>query len=350
MITCAKNGANQTYASKKQPAFKLPSLGVANDIPFTRIYDNLFRILYSINPRFTSSSRDYGAYTILDAISLLHAAESLSMVPAIRLVIESRLLSLSQMLWYHIENKPEAWADIAVRLQSPSIFREAMLHIVGKWDLRSGNGEGFRNVNRKFIREQENGGKVFQLAERKARELKDKKLLVERCLMEYYPKKMMHSEDTTHIPGRAIYSTDIYLWQGLVLVRQYLSSCMLSNMHHRCFDGGAAFYRCIGAGGDAYLRSDTLDRFHLSFGMSTKGKQCLQAAVEFHKSSLAPIVKKLLVDRTQVNRKAKGGEEQGLPYLTCTEILDEELPWWDGEKLGRSVASERDGEGDMVME
>jgi hypothetical protein len=142
--------------------------------------------------------------------------------------------------------------------------------------------------------------------------------------VEFYPTDMIHTETETDIPGRAVYATDIYLWQALTLVRQFITSGIIANMHHRHPDGGVSFYRIIGKAGEAYLRNDTLQRFNETFGMSTKGKQCLQASVEAVKKGVAPIVDDLLVNNTQIKR---GPNDLPLPYLTCAEILDEELPW-----------------------
>jgi len=58
--------------------------------------------------------------------------------------------------------------------------------------------------------------------------------------------------------------------------------------------------------------------------MSTKGKQCLQVAVDFVKEQLKPIVELLLEDKTQIVR---GKTEPRLPYLTCMSVEHEELPW-----------------------
>jgi hypothetical protein len=207
-----------------------------------------------------------------------------------------------------------------------------MVHLVGRFEL----GDG---IKKDFLKNQENGATVLELAQRKAKELKDKKLLVERRLIDYYPKKMIHSESATDVPGRAIYATDIYLWQGLTLVRQYLASSYMANLHHRAPDGGVHFFRCIGEGGNAYLRKDTLDRFHQSFGMSTKGKQCLHVAVEFIKDQLRPIVEELLTDRTQINRRPN---ERKPTYLTCGEILEEELPWVIKAKAAEEAEARED--------
>ncbi len=135
----------------------------------------------------------------------------------------------------------------------------------------------------------------------------------------------MHREDHESVPGRAVYGADIDLWQAIVIFRQFISSAYLSNFHHRACDGGLAFYRIIGAADATYIRADTLDKLHQSFGMSPKGRQCLANAIEQIKNDVKPIVSELLRDRSQLVRHAA---DPLLDHLTCTEILDEEMPWY----------------------
>lgn len=164
--------------------------------------------------------------------------------------------------------------------------------------------------------------------EKKAAELHDKKIRVERHLLEFYPSKMVHKEDEHTIPGRAVYASDIYLWQAITLFRQYIGSAFMSNYHHRAADGGLALYRSLGAANATYLRTSTLDRFHKSFDMSAKGKQCFIQAMEIIKTEVKPIVKPLLIDNSQQTRDASDPEPH---VLLCTEILDEELPWLEAD-------------------
>jgi hypothetical protein len=198
-----------------------------------------------------------------------------------------------------------------------------MAHVVGRFDLRDRDG-----VDKEFLRNQPNGALLMEFAAKKAAELKDRKLWIERMLTEYYPIKMHHPEKPApKIPGCDTYGNDIYLWQALTLVRQYFTSAMLSNLHNRANDGGAYFYHCIGQGGDCYLNNDVLERFHENFAMSTKGKECLRMAVAFMKKSMQKIVEPLLEDQSQISRRPDDPKPR---YLTCSEIEDDELPWLAG--------------------
>jgi hypothetical protein len=289
---------------------------------YNKTYDNFFRCIYNFEPNFAKENTNNGSDFVIDAISLLQAAESLGAAAAVRCTVEAQLLRLNKKLWIQIADDAEGWSDIAVRLQSPILFREAMVHIVGKFHMK--NEDGSDAVQKTFLGMQEHGEVILELAELKVRELYEKKLFVERRLLEYYPEAMVHVETPENIPGRDVYSSDIYLWQGLIIVRQYIGSAYMQKVHHRAHDGGTKFYRDIGAAGNAYLIPKVLALFHQSFGMSTKGKQRLAESIEVIKAALSKVVKDLLVDRTQL---IWGADRSMAKYLLCTEILEEELPW-----------------------
>lgn len=315
--------------------------GLGAEECYNKTYDNFFRCIYSLDPIFTNDTGGdgEGKLYILDASKLLQAAVFLGSVHKVRVIIEAHLLRLNQLLWHHISNRPEGWVHLAVRLQSPLMFREAMLHIVGKFHLKDGVDEAM--LKRAAFGDQ--GLKVWNLIVKKARELKELKLFTERHLLEYYPTCMVHKEDEGDIiPGRATYANDIYLWMALSLFRQYVSSAYLSNFHHRAEDGGLSFYRTLGSADATYLRGDTLKRFHGSFDMSSKGKACMAAAVEVIKTDIKPIVAQLLVDRSQATRDPQAPR---LRHLTCTEIADDELPWYKPQPAKPVVS----GDGDVEM-
>ncbi|KAH7311932.1 hypothetical protein BKA65DRAFT_413035 [Rhexocercosporidium sp. MPI-PUGE-AT-0058] len=294
--------------------------GLGEEAGFNKIYDNFFRCIYNLEPKFMNDADPLARAMIYDASMLLQAAVWLDAVPCVRLVVETNLLRLHQALWKHIGDKPEGWIHIAARLESPLIFRECLIHLVGRYHLEGG-------IDQQFLCKKTHGPlteKIWALIVQKAQELKDKKLRVERILLEFYPIRMVHKEDTETIPGRAIYAADIYLWQALIIFRQFISSSFFSNFHHKAKDGGLAFYRTIGAADATYLRPDTLDLFHQSFDMSPKAKGLLLAALEQIKAEARNVVAELLHDRSQLTRSPTDKPRQ---HLTCIEMLDEEMPW-----------------------
>jgi hypothetical protein len=212
--------------------------------------------------------------------------------------------------------KPERWAFMAAHIRSAILFREVMVHVVGKLDMK-------RDIDQRWFMSNPLRRKILELAEKKVKEIKEKKLEVERRLLEYYPARMMHTQIGNVVPNRATFGSDIYLWQAHSLVQKYITS-YFSNLHYRGPDGGVHFYRTIGTGGDAYVGKDSLELFYKCFTMSGKGKVCFLDALTVIKEELKPIVKDLLHDRSQAKRN--DGDDK-LPWLTCSKILEEEFPW-----------------------
>lgn len=285
---------------------------------YHKVYDNLFKCIYNIEPELIKDEKkNAGIGYIADAVAILLAAEHLDALHSLHMTLEGIFLRLGQLLWRHMAAKPERWAFMAARIRSAILFREAIVHVVGKLDMK-------QDIDRRWFMSNPLRRKILELAEKKVKEIKEKKLEVERRLLDYYPLCMMHTQRGNVVPSRAIYATDIYLWQARSLVQQYLSSSYFSNLHHRGPDGGVHFYRTIGHGGEAYLGKDSLEPFYDCFMMSGKAKHCFLDALDFMKEELKPIVRDLLHDRSQAKRHE--GDDK-LPWLTCAKILEEEFPW-----------------------
>jgi hypothetical protein len=308
---------------KKAPLFRLNDDVAQRRDKYLKVYDNIFKIMGGLQPALTSDMQNNaGVNYIGDAVAILLAAEHLDALDALHVLLEGHFLRLGPLLWRHMAAKPERWSFMAARIRSKLMFNEAMIHVVGKLDMK-------RDIDQKWFMSNPLRRDILALAEKKAREIKEKKLDVERRLLEFYPARMMHTKVGNTIPNRAKFGNDIYLWQARALVQQYISSAYFSNLHHRGHDGGVQFYRTIGTGGEAYLGKDTLQPFYNCFTMSGKGKVCFVDAINVIKEEIKPIVSDLLHDRSQAKRYE--GEDK-LPWLTCARILDHELPWAQKEE------------------
>lgn len=103
---------------------------------FDKIYDNFFRCCYNLAPIFTTENSDPNRKEfILDATQLLQAACYLDGISVVRVIVEAHLLRLGQVLWKHLAANPERWVHITARLQSPVMFKECMLHLVGGYHI-----------------------------------------------------------------------------------------------------------------------------------------------------------------------------------------------------------------------
>ena len=191
--------------------------GVGQEPKFNTIYDNLFRCMYNLAPDFNTPASQEVDAPIKEALNLLTAASYAKAYPAVRLVIESHLLQFHQLLWYQVEKNPETWASVGCKLQSAIIFREAMIHLAGRYHLR-----GVEGIRKNKLEAVEFGQDIWELATQKARELKDYKLHTERRLFEFVPPRMLHPahEEVGGMvtAGRQVYAGDIYWWMCLHLV------------------------------------------------------------------------------------------------------------------------------------
>lgn len=307
---------SQDLTAKQSPSFPILNNGMGEPACH-KTYDMVFRCLYGMDVGIPNRDEGDGGHTAYECITLLQAGERLGAGNAVRSVVETHLLRLNQKLWGHVGGNPEAWAEMGLRLQSPTIFREAMIHVIGAWNIPQG-------TRRKELSDMANGQPILDLAQAKHEELLVKKLQIESRMLTFFPENMARQSTATSIPGRAAYATDIYKWQALTIIRQYISDQIQAGRTHQARDGGLGFYRTIGEGGGGYLQREVLERFHESFNMSPRGKACLRAAVAVMKEDFKVTVEELLVDRSLQHRDPNGPQ---LAYLTCTEILDEELPW-----------------------
>lgn len=213
--------------------------GIGAKPEFDKHYDNFFRVLYKLEPKFGDEAK-CGPY-IYDCVKLLYAADHLEAADAVRMVVGASLLRVNQFLWYNVTGRSEQWSIVTYQLKSPLLFRKAMIPLVGKFHTAGG-------IDVKYFHDEKQGPKglkIWDLIVAKAAKLKDKNINVERHLIEWYPTRMKHPKSAL-TPGRAGYGDEIYYWQALTLLRQFFYSCYMYNYHHRASDGGLEFYRLIG--------------------------------------------------------------------------------------------------------
>lgn len=89
-------------------------------------------------------------------------------------------------------------------------------------------------------------------------------------------------------------------------------------------------YRCLGAGGQAYLSHDELKRFlKLQPDMYTRDNmRRFERRMEEVKNLAGECVRPLMRCYLELDLKGEGGGGGGgLPYLTCTRLGDGDVPW-----------------------
>jgi hypothetical protein len=269
-------------------------------------WDWLFGIFYNRSPEFDNSDL---ATTLSGCMGLVDVAESIRAVDIVRPVVDLALLRQNNILWTSIASNPIAWAELGRRVHSPTIFREGIIHVVGKWNNISDSDKAELHPD------------IRELCHRKFNEIDIAKEAIEMRILGHYPDFLCRN--ATDRPGRPTYSNDIYMWMAICFHRQWFAQAISDGRNRLGPDGGYEFYHSIGAGGQAYLDHESFKNFHQYFPMSSKACNVLEANMNIMKEDVKKFVTDLLTNRTSIDPKT-----YPLKWLTCTVVTLEDLPWY----------------------
>lgn len=301
------------------------SLGDIADghIPDERLHhwDWLFGLFDGKVPDFD----DENLATVLNGcMGLVDVAEAVAAVDSVRETVDLALLRQGPVLWNSVASNPAAWAELGRRVHSPTIFKEGVIHLVGKW-----------NDLDDTIRELHSD--VRSLCERKYRELEIAKEAIELRILGHYPAFLCR--DAASKPGRATYSNDIYMWMAICFYRQWFAQAISDGRNRVHRDGGYEFYHQIGQGGQAYLHHETFRHFHKYFPMSSKACNVLEANMGILKEEVKHFIAEILRNNANVD----AATYPPLRWLTCVQVTKEDFPWHRTTAASESGASHSSG-------
>lgn len=273
-----------------------------------KCWDWVFGCFYGENPSFDTST--FGA-TVNDCVALVETADAIGAIGTVRGPVDLALLQQDAVLWKSVANDPTIWAELGRRVRSSAIFKEAVVHIVGRWKML--------NPNTKQALPED----IHQLCQRKWDELELAKRAIEIRIASHYPAFLcQNSEDR---PQRTTYANDIYMWMAIAYFRQYLSQSGNDCKNRMAEDGGYAWYKMIATGGDSYLHHEDMKAFHQFFPMSSKACSVLESNMNVLKDEVKPFVQQLMTNRTHIDPEKLEGVQK--PWLTCAVVGDQDLPW-----------------------
>ena len=269
-------------------------------------YDNVFRSFYNEPLRVDT---DNLVTALHDCIGLVDVAESYDCIGAVRESVEISLLRQGQVLFKSISQKPVAWANFACRIQSPTIFKDSLIHLVGMW---------------KMLKEDELanlGSDISKVCQRKYEEFQLEKEAIELRILGHYSLSIQKAEADN--PGRSNYANDVYSWMALALFRQWFAQNIVQGQNLLAKDGGYAFYYLLYKGGPYYLDHKQCEGFHLYFPMSKKGMTVLENHLAQYKAEIPAFVAPLMANRSQLEFM----ESTRPDHLVCLEVEPEDYPW-----------------------
>lgn len=250
------------------------------------------------------------ATVLKNCMALVDVADSVGAIESVRVAVDLNLLRQGNILYSSIASNPVAWANLGYRIRSQTIFKESLIHAVGKWNMLN------------EVEKQTLNPDIRLICERKFLQLDKAKQALEMRILGHYPAHLTrHAGDR---PGRATYASDIYMWMAICFFRQYFAQAISDGRNRLADDGGFEFYRQLGHGGQAYLNHETFQNFHMYFPMSSKACNVLEANMGILKEEIKPFVKDLLLHRAMID---PAQFHEGVHWLTCSVIDKDDYPW-----------------------
>ncbi|KAF2104549.1 hypothetical protein NA57DRAFT_51368 [Rhizodiscina lignyota] len=276
------------------------------------IYDHYRRVLGALYAFTFDVAADDITEVLRDVLGLIEVGEYIGCVPMIARTIDLALVSQGVTLYRSISGNPVAWLSLSMRVQSEIVFREGVIHIVGKWNALSDQEKASLPAA------------AHEVCERKHTILDQAKAQIEHDIVKHYPPELERcADDGTRAYNRQNYGNDILNWLAVTLFKHWYAAALVGDKNRHAKDGGFWLYKVIAEGGDAYLTNVDQGAFHKRFPMSVKGGQVFAHHLSCMKEGVKQYVEPLLVNHSQLDVKA-----EGVKYLTCTEVNKHDLPWY----------------------
>jgi hypothetical protein len=278
------------------PLKPLPATGPP--IELCEAYNNLFLIFYSKPPIISTTSISVALKQCEDLISVAKPLRSLSVI---RPYLGNAIGRFGKQLYLAIVAEPFRWLEVSMILESAVIFKEALIHIVGKYVSGPDGQINLPSVIPQFVRD---------LIIFKVRYLDQQRMNVNSKTV------------TFSFVDTSIFAT----WLVVQIWRDWFCREM-AGVHLNPIKTGA-LYRTLARSGDAYLAPATVK------AVIEKIRDPIKVDIEDLMEDLT-LLKKFAqeaVKESCVNNSMVDVQEAGIEHLTCTRILDEELPWFETEK------------------
>ena len=267
-----------------------------------RAHDDLFRMLYNRAPRLSLLDLNLA---LAQCERIVIVAETYGSLPVVRPYLGNVLAQYRHALYAAVAQDPPRWLNLSVKLESGSIFSEALIHCAGSWP----NWEWPTPADSIQTR-------CLELIAVKAKTLADLRSEIDREIL-------MNS--ISDADGRPVtLESTPESWMVVQVFRDWLTGQMYYNRlggkdHH------GTYYRLMRKGGESYLpfeqQSEKLSAIGGN-GMRFWGEieEDLKALKTFAMQAVSQLVK---------NNLMLDVEAAGIQYLTCIDVCLEDYPWTD---------------------
>ena len=247
--------------------------------------------------------------SLQDCWQLVTMAETHGAINTVSARVDVALARHGKSLYRSIANAPLAWMGFACQIHSENIFREAMVHVMGRWNMLTDEEKMVLPPPAR------------QSCNRKHAEFQQLKQAIEMRIAGHYPDFMHKRLDEN--PGRAQYANDIYSWIALSLFRHWFSQNVTDGTNFRAPDGGFRLYSLLHKGGKAYLDRQQCEAFHEYFPMTNKAKLVLENYLTVIKSEVRDFVRPMMQNKTNFEMS----EGESFAYLVSVKVEENDYPW-----------------------
>lgn len=285
-------------------------------------FDNLFRTFYNMPPNIDNNNINKA---LKQAETLINNAMVFGSLKVVRPHLNACMLQYGGDIYKAVLQDPPRWLLLSIHLKSAPIFKEAIIHIVGKWpywDWKSVQYNELPITTRDLILEKYNWLKV-------------KRLQVSQKLYLNTIQTSHHGEEIALEPRAPDFDT----WLIVALWRDWFcrSLAMRDSPKYRDYCDGIIF-RQIARGNDGYLSFSSVWNTLTAFKGRDFAKwspQDVERGLSWMKGCAQNMVREVVVNHSMCDVEAAG-----IDYLTCVKVENEELPWAQAQAQAQVPAPE----------
>ncbi|KAF2469263.1 uncharacterized protein BDR25DRAFT_288734 [Lindgomyces ingoldianus] len=300
----------------------------------TKFFEHYESLLYAFYGKDLAISNTDMMCALQDAISILQIAEYLGCVNVISKPIDAAFFKHGQVLFRAIQTNPRHWADLALKIKSEMMFKEAIVHLSGSWNAIS-------YTNKATL-----GAEIRAVCEKHHNLLMRKRQRVESLLASTYPGNMAAPSDFRPVK-REDYAKDILVWMALGFFRHWFAQQVIMGSGAHSPDGGFALYSRVAKGGDAYMDKDVMGQFNKKFPVTKKAMNVLENHLAEMKIGFQDLVQKQRVLDSNCQLDV---HRYPVPYLTCVELDREDYPWLRELVGGEDPVPEKRPGGNQIVQ
>jgi len=309
-----KNTLNKFSETKKESAateqVTILNTAAREKAQALQAYHNMFLVFYDKSPEIDAKNIEQALFQVE---LLLNIARHYGSVAAVRGSINGILTLYGRELCKAIQRDPPRWLYVSLLLQSAFIFKEAIIHIVGNlphWP--------WETIPQSYFKPE-----IQRILSKKVMELQFMRWKINDSLF----------MSTLLVDGKEVRlnknnKSVLNTWVTVQLWRDWFCRSLnrpKASQHFKNID--ARMYRTMAKGGDAYLSLKEVQTWLEEYKVGTLDYAQwdsleLEEDLRIMKTYAQKEVQALIVNQSML-----GVEEEGIEYLTCTKVENDELPW-----------------------